>query len=312
VVKVVQNGKEIDRIAREKNIPPKRITAELGYAKGSTNAYKRIIARKSPLGLCELAHLAKLLHVTPFDIVDAEHRDDIPSVTLEEHHKEDDLHEAMYGYEKDATGRLIVLNSFPSMIYVPTTEGRRKRYALLMGLEKGLSLVINHEYYPLRPVLRFGFDPLTPFTKDQRIEILDHIVHKVLGEDASKGLGLSVITDTERFESSPFAGNLTILGKKGHHDTLILTMPFYEYAILVVRSHKIATKVAKDVNKLVVPHVLNETKTMEMLAIMMDCLKEDRSLPEFARLLGEHESSFYAPVLDMLPAELRQAATGNG
>jgi len=59
------------------------------------------------------------------------------------------------------------------------------------------------------------------------------------------------------------------------------------------------------VNKLVVPHVLNETKTMEMLAIMMDCLKEDRSLPEFARLLGEQKSSFYQPVLDMLPAELR-------
>jgi hypothetical protein len=303
-VKVVQNGEKIAWHARKKNIPPKRITAELGYAEGSTNAYKRIIARESPLGVWELARLAKLLHVTPFDIVDDEHRDDIPSVTLEQYDREDDLHEAMYGYEKRSKGRVIVLNSFPSMIYVPTTEGRRKRYELLMGLEEGAPRVINHEYYPLRPVLRFGFDPLTPFTKDERIEVLDRIVHEAFEKDASKGLGLSVITDTEDFVSSPFAGNLTILGEEAH-DTLIFTMPFYEYAILVVRSHKIATKVAKDVNKLVVPHVLNENKTMKMLAIMMDCLKEDRSLPEFARLLGEQKSSFYQPVLDMLPAELR-------
>jgi hypothetical protein len=308
--KVVQDGEVIAQLVTKKNFSPQQVTVALGYAAGSTNAYTRIIKGESSLGLCELSSLAALLEVAPFEIVKKDYQDEIPSVELEIYESEDEINEAVYGYEKSLGGRIAVLNSFPSMIYLPKTAARGKRYKLLMGREPKAERITNNEYYPLRAVLRFGFDALAPFSKEERITVLENI-QKAFQKDGSIRLRQCIITDTEGFVYTPFAGNLEILGDKSY-DMLVFTMPFYQYAILVVRSRQIATTVAKDVEMRAGAHVLKEDKTMKMLSIMRDCLKKDLSKHAFAEKLREEKSSFYQPVLDMLSAEGQEDAKGEG
>lgn len=309
IIKAVHDGEEIARLVKKNKISPKRVTATLDYAEGSTNAYTRIVRGESPLGVYELARLAELLKVSPFEIVQDEYRDDIPGVTLKCCASDDEINELMYDYEKSSGGRIVILNAFPSMIYLPKTEARRKRYDLLMGREPGASRISNHEYYPLRAVLRFGFDVFTPFSTAERIEVLDNIVHKAFQADGTKKLRYSVITDYDGFVYSPFAGNCEILGRDTY-ETLFFTMPFYQYAICIVRSARIADAFARDVEKEAMAHVLKEDETMKMLTVMMTCLKEKRSVLDFVRMLREQASAFYEPVLAVLPDELKQGAGG--
>ena len=284
--KRVYDGDKIDALARKKGVDKKSIAESAGYAEGSVNTYSRLIHEQLPLGLYELSSIAQRLQEDVTDIVKAEYLDMISSVSLAKFKDANELHKFFLDYETTHNGRVLICNSFPSRIYYANDSSERlNRYNFLNGIKP-----LNYEYYHLRAVLNFGFSDFSVLTKEEKLGALREFI-KTHGKERSAKSRCFIITDGDGFIYSEFAAGCEILADK----ILLIEAPFYENAIIIIKSSALTKEILEDVNTKSA-NIISEAETVKMLEILHDCMSRNESLVHFAVKLKSENSPFHEAV----------------
>lgn len=300
VKKDTYDGSEIDRLVSLNDIDKDLVSKTLGYGEGSKNAYSRLIQQKAPIGLHGLLNLADLLGVEIFDILQSKYKAKIASVKLHRFKNRSELSKFYYELEKAYGGRTALLNSFPSMLYNPEEDSvdsdvQNARYEFLMCNDH----IKNQEYYPIRSVLNFGFSDFSSILlKKQKIHVLNQFISAY--ENASDDKKVVVFTDDaqQKLVCSQFAADCEILGD----ELLVITAPFYSNAVITIKSTRLVKDLRADFAKSS-KRKMKDERVIKMLKILLEVMEKDGSVHDYVRLLKEKESSFYEPVLLMLPIE---------
>jgi len=290
----VHNGKKINEIVSEKRINPRDVAVTIGYSKGNKNAYNRLIDGESALGLRGLSELAELLGVDVFDILQDEYKKKVANVRLVQCSNASDVNKFLHDYEKQYGGRTAIFNSFPSLLYyADNDQARCARHGYL--IKRGVK---NHEYYPLRSVLRFGFSEFSVFSISQKIKILNEFIGSF---GSSKDFRVFVVVDDDGFMYSPFASDCEILGE----EVLIISAPFYQNSLIVIKSSNTIEDILENMSSNP-QRIMDENRVEKMLSILLRCLEDGACLPDFVLALKEEKSKFYRHVVNVLSDDMKK------
>lgn len=293
-IDAVHDGKKIKKIVDEKGFKPIDVITAIGYAKGNKNAYTRLTDGDSALGVRGLSNLAEFLGLDVFDLLQDEYKNKIANASLVRFSNTSELNRFLYSYEQEYKGRTAVFNSFPSLLYyADLDQARLARYGYLT--KHGIN---NHEYYPLRSILNFGFSEFSIFSKDQKIKILREFIGSF---DLSANFRVFVVVDGDDFIYSPFASDCEILG----NEVLIISAPFYQNSLLVIKSANTVDDILDSMfcNR---ERIMDENRVKKMLMILLQCLEKGADLMHFITALKQNQSRFYEYVMNVVSDDIKK------
>lgn len=137
----------------------------------------------TPFFLIESIFLSRILDVTLAEIVDQQHAEAFSGTGIDtyartvrfdgvdadnENRAEEQL--VRYFIEKEEGERIVVVQEFPSALYIDN-QFQAERYQILLK-----STSTSTEYYPLRSMLNFVLSPVTRFDRAEKKGILDRML----------------------------------------------------------------------------------------------------------------------------------------